>query len=44
MLMSTLAGDRCIDSLRKTDDEVKIETYEVLKKVYSNATMPTGLS
>ena len=44
MLMSTLAGDRCIDSLRKTDDEVKTETYEVLKKVYSSATMPTGLS
>ena len=43
MLMSTLAGDRCIDSLRKTDDEVKTETYEVLKKVYPGATMPAGL-
>ena len=43
ILMSTLAGDRCIDSLRKTDDEVKTETYEVLKKAYPGATMPAGL-
>ena len=32
MLMSTLAGDRCIDSLRKTDDEVKLKPTKCWKR------------
>ena len=44
MLLSTITGDMCKESHSKSDDTVKNEIYQVLKNVYENATMPTGLS
>ena len=44
MLLSTITGDICKESHGKSDDTLKNETYQVLKSVYENATMPTGLS
>ena len=41
--MSTFFGDICKESHQKSDETIKTEIYEVLKKVYKNATMPTGL-
>lgn len=43
ILMSTFFGDICKESHQKSDETIKTEIYEVLKKVYKNATMPTGL-
>ena len=42
--MSTFFGDICKESHQRSDETIKTEIYEVLKKVYKNATMPTGLT
>ena len=44
ILMSTFFGDICKESHQRSDETIKTEIYEVLKKVYKNATMPTGLT
>ena len=41
--MSAFFGDICKESHQKSDETIKAEIYEVLKNVYKNATMPTGL-
>ena len=42
MLMVTLTGKTCYDSHYRSDQQVKTELYDTLKKVYKNATMPVG--
>ena len=42
MLLATLTGHICKESHMYTDEEIKTQVYEVLRKVYKNATKPQG--
>jgi len=44
MLLATLTGELCFESSYYSDSRIIDEAFDVLKKVYQNATRPTGMS